>query len=504
MSLLSLGVVAGDASPRLAITKTQNGGLQLQVNGQSSTPLVLQSSNDLKVWQDIQTLTLSGLVINIPILDSGGTPHRFFQLRSPAASLPDLSQMPNRVFVPGEGFDTLQFSPSGKLGLIVWRDRELVYRERSIDGTWSESVLSNAGRIYQPADMEEYRFQPMASLHFDSRSQPHVLLLDGSSVLHFARSIDGNWTSERIAVTTGSGFVLFVSAMGSGDKLHMALVSTEGTPAIIYGSNKTGPWKWERAATLNADPRGFTYLRQSYAPRFFSMAVDSRNQAHIAFTPEFKLPVIDGYARPASELHYLSNRSGSWQSQMIWRPADGSGDAGLGASIAVGPDDLPAITHWYNERAATGSSQSSELLFHRLQPNGSWNSSVIARNADGYTAGDGDKGTGFAPYLRYDFMGRAHIVFSDHASQHFPLSGQNEYAGQIRHAWFDGVRWNSRTLMRQADPLKVQIVFPAMAISATELVVIGLERNTQWAVPDTYWRPVTSTYFWKFQSVPMP
>ncbi|MEO6034849.1 MAG: hypothetical protein ABIQ35_06315, partial [Verrucomicrobiota bacterium] len=74
----------------------------------------------------------------------------------------DLSQLENNVFVAGEGFNTLQFAPNGKLGFIAWRGRDLLYRERN-GSTWSERVIGSYGSGYSAGGPEEYRFQPFAA-----------------------------------------------------------------------------------------------------------------------------------------------------------------------------------------------------------------------------------------------------------------------------------------------------------------------------------------------------
>ena len=113
----------------------------------------------------------------------------------------------------------------------------------------------------------------------------------------------------------------------------------------------------------------------------------------------------------------------------------------------------------------------------------------MASNAAGYLAGDGDKGTGFAPYLRFDSRGRPHIAFLDDAAQHFPM--QNEYAGNLRHAYFDGGQWVTRTVYAQSTALERQTVYPAMAVSENEMTFLGLDRRTVWQTD----RIATSTYY---------
>lgn len=472
------------------------------VPGGLAVPSVVQASTDLANWVAIQTNAAIAGNFTVTDWQSAGYGRRFYRVRPLPSALADLGQLPNGVFVPGEGFNTLQFAPSGKLGLIVWRNRDLIYRERGTDGAWSEQILGTFGSVYQAGITEEYRFQPHAALLFDSQSRAHVLRLAGSSVAHHIQQAGGQFTlGNPISLAAqGSSFVLFSAAMGAGDSLHLAVIPAGTSPALSYGSDKTGTWQWSRVTSLVGDPRG--YLHQSWSPRFFSMAVDSQNFAHIAFCPHFDLGLSpDGqHLKPYSELHYASNRGGGWTDEKVAGVADGSGDAGAGASIAIGPNDQPAIASWYNERADTGSSQFSHLNYHDKDAGGNWVLHYVAGYADNYFAGDTERGCGFAPYLRFDSKGRPNIAFCDDASQHYWDTGQNEYAGNLRHAWLDGGVWNVRTIYRQTDPLAHQVVYPAMAMSGNQMVFAGLDRQTTWVSS----RNAVSTYTWFYTEQTLP
>jgi hypothetical protein len=117
----------------------------------------------------------------------------------------------------------------------------------------------------------------------------------------------------------------------------------------------------------------------------------------------------------------------------------------------------------------------------------------------GYIAGDDEKGAGAYPYLRFDLSGRPHIVFTDHASQHFP--SQNEYAGHVRHAVRNGSIWNVETLLMQDKPLEQQALFPAFAMNNSELALVVLERLTTW---NTQVNPQVATSNYKMRFVARP
>ena len=495
------GFFPASAQPRLTDVNGSNNAFQFHIGGPQ--PTILQASSDLRTWVNLQTNLVPE--VNYSDSQSRNFSRRFYRLVTftppviNPSPLSDLSQLPNEVFIPNEGFNTLQFSPSGNLGLIVWKNRDLIYRERTQGGAWSEAVVTSDGGLYQARGFDEQRFQPLASLLFDSASRPHVFEVNGGSIRHLIRE-NGSWRQTEVITPSGAGsaFALFAVSLGANDSIHIGVIGDGYDPNLVYGSNKSGNWNWSTVTRLTGRARGF--FQQSCTPRFFSMAIDSQNAAHFAFTREFALPRgPEGYLKPYSELSYASNRPGYWIIERVNYPVDGSGDCGQGASIAIGPDGEPAIAGWWNERASTGSAQFGHVRYHRRNSNGNWSNDYVMGYTDGYNAGDGDKGTGFSPYLRFDNQGRPHISFSDDASQHFS-TGQNEYAGQIRHAYHNGSQWRFHTVYEQRDALQKQMVYPAMALSGNEMVFMGLERQTQWL--DS--RNAVSTYRLVYRSEPLP
>lgn len=478
-------------SPTISTPKRIAGGFEIRVRGLSAVPLMVQASNDLVEWHDHQQVTLSGGEVVVTDILGGGSAQRYYRLKPLAVTLPDLNGLKNSVFPAGEGFNTMQYAASGTLGFIVWRDQQLVLRERTREGVWSETVISNDGRKWVAKDYEDFRFQSAAALLFDSGSRAHVLRVtsSGSAVVHHARDGNGSWRTEQFGLPSGSP-ALFAAAMGPGDRIHVTVASSGSPSVITHLAQQNGQWTSSRVTQLAGSARGF--LTQSYSPRFFSLAVDSKNFAHISFTPEFRMGQgPGGYGMPSSELAYASNRSGQWRTERVYAPQDSVADAGLGACVAIGPDDQPAMASFYNERAATGSAQWGQLLYHLRGTDGVWRSSVVTKNPDGYSAGDGPRGAGFAPHLLFDGQGRPHIAFSDHASEHFS-SGQNEFCGQIRHASYDGRQWNFQTVYRQSAPVQNQMVYPTLALSASgEPVFLGLQRQSTWR---SEYRVANSTY----------
>jgi len=494
------------AAPVLQGPARNGGSLELTISGANGEAVVLQASRDLKSWNDVQTYYLSGG----PALyqqSASANQYNFFRLKSGTAAvgtqLPPLAESPNAVFVAGEGFDTVQFAPNGTLGMIFWKGRDLLIRERNTAGGWTEQVVSGNGNLFQMnITRTDYRFQPAAVLLYDSTSQPHVFRLNGSkSIQHLARN-GSSWNQiESIENNAANANLsMLVGAVGAGDKFHLATVSGGESPNLTYGSNRNGSWTWNNVSGIGAFPTH--YLAPSYAPRWFSLAVDHNNAAHLVFRPEYRIGFVGGYVRAYNELAYASNRSGQWNVQVIQKPRDDSGEAGHGLSVAIGPDNKPYIASWHNERGPGGSAENSRLFFQSQDASGNWTRTEVLSPPEGYIAGDGEKGTGFAPYLRFDTQGRPHIVFLDHASEHFGESGQSEYAGNIRHAYLQNGQWQVETVYRQTAPMQEQMLYPAFAMRGSELVVTGLKRETQWNMSG-YPPTVNSTYRYIYSTTPL-
>lgn len=395
-----------------------------------------------------------------------------------AVKLADLYHLTDatNIVVAGEGLNSLQFAPDGTLARLLWTgsglpDDEsltLKYSERKPDGTWSEEELPG-GSIGPVQGMEWQPPDPTgAQLLFTSDGVPHVLLFDGEYFWHFFRT-SGTWRSEHAELNLSGPTVdaeVLVAAVGADDSLHVAFSDdwTDGGPSIVYGNNVGGSWTFQTAFHTPGSFSDYYHQTGTY-PRFFGLAVDSQDMAHVVYTPEFVNQGVVGGTHVLSLLGYATNRSGTWTTETICSPANNSGDAGLGASIAIDPaTDRPAIASFVVDRVGTGSPIHGKLVYHTQQADGAWTHQTVASSADGYSAGDGNKGTGFAPKLLFDDAGRANILFCDYASQHFAGFGADEFAGQLRHARLNGNHWNIKTVFRQTDPVHNYLINPTMAI----------------------------------------
>jgi hypothetical protein len=512
---LFAGAFGGSRAEELrvtGVTAAANNKLVVTGTSSASTSVNLEGSTDFRTWTKLQTFAPGAAVTYTDSVTSG----RFYRLTAgdvspvPPSTLPDLGTLVNRVFEAPENLDTVQYAPNGNLAYIAWRDQSLIVRERTGAG-WSENVLNNGGNVFQmltqfnfSGPRQDYAFQPSAALVYDSQSRPHVFQASGTTIIHYAKN-SGNWGEvERITDTQANASIAVLEVgIGAGDVLHFAALSSGSPRNLTYGSNRGGSWNWSTISSVSdADPY---YWAPPFAPRWLSMAIDGNNAAHIAYRSSMDITRDSGgHPRAYSILKYASNKNGSWQTdQVVQTPADQSGEAANGASIAIAPDGKPRIVSWYDERADSGSAQESRLYFHQQDANGNWSSDIIFQSPDGYAAGDGPKGTGFSPHLRYDQSGRAHLLFLDHAGEHFSNIGQQEYAGNLRHAWFNGSSWSVETIARQTNPLQQQIVFPTFAMSGNEMAVTYMERNTQWNM-SAFPPMANSQYYFRFLTKPLP
>jgi hypothetical protein len=401
-----------------------------------------------------------------------------YRLAVSASSTGDPLARSNFVQLAGEGQNTVQFSPQGTLAQLLWFGNELIFRTRESAAGFREEWVTSRSSCTDPFSPRD---QEQAHLLYTEDGIAHILMVDDGALLHFQRAADGWTQSERVVLPTLRFSIVWqLVAAVDGNDLHVFF--TEGDWADesgrgVYGTNRSGPWQFETAIpSLGIKTQSYF---TSYSLRYLSLAIDPQGAAHLTYTPEFREPVYNGYTRPYNQLAYASNESGSWTTRVIHQPADDSGESGIGASIAIGPDGQPAIAQFYVDRAPTGSASFSRLQYHRRGVGGAWSTQTVATAPDGYVAGDGARFTGYAPQLKFDGLGRPHIAFSDHASQHFPAFGADEFAGQIRHAVLIDGNWLLETVVRQSDPLRNQLNYPAFTLYSNEIAFAASRKLDQ-------------------------
>lgn len=421
--------------------------------------------------------------------------------RGPGLRLEPLEDrlQPAGSVIPAGEFDWTRYGPTGELGQLVWQGQDLVYRSRTA-GAWHQAAVATAPTFtqaqYDSRD-EVAKATQTAQLVFTADGTPHALFLDPvwngpasayqTVIKHYART-GGAW--QQVEAVTAPwlstwGPAHLVAAAGPGNSLHLVFAEAyraatgpgqPGTGILWHATNKTGAWAFDRVADV-ADPRTDVWFTGGrWAPRYVSLAVDKGGVAHLTYTPQFSVSGAFGTVR--SELRYATDVGGSWRTETVMAPADGTADAGLGASVAVGPNGRVAVASYYVDRYTTGSPKSSKLMYHTRTASGAWTHTDVVTRPDGYAAGDGARFTGFAPQLFYDAAGQPTIVFSDEAGEHLPESHANEFAGQIRVATLANGRWTTRTVFRQTDPIRHQLFYPVAASYKGQLTFVGLRATT--------------------------
>ncbi len=375
--------------------------------------------------------------------------------------------------VAGRGLGSMAVAPDGRIGMLVaesnskWQpaplgdERErLLFVERSATGVQSapEQIVCFGPQGY-------LNFEQVA-LFYNADGNPEVYVTVWGQITRMVR-IDGIWSEqETVSVPEGlfpgqgiSFYKNSVAVRGSDGSTHFALYASGGGNVRLLHARRSvaGDWTWSVAATAagnlsNLDSFEWVEVRHNLDPRNLSLAVDRNGKAHIAYSWNRQITPIAGGSNVRSSLFYATNAGGAWTSETLLSPGSGFGDAGLGASVAAAPDGSVAVAASWIPRVPTGSPGSAQLRYFVKPPGGAWQASVVATSADGYEAGDGPRGTGLFPRLVFDQFSSPHLVFTDHASQHFPGFGAKSFSGQVRYATRSAAAsgtWILRTLARR-------------------------------------------------------
>jgi hypothetical protein len=395
--------------------------------------------------------------------------------------------------IPAAPFNWYEFSKDGAEAQLLWNYKDnmanLVYRSRSSSSLWIEQVVDSEPIVGSSPDRTNYFADGRpAQLIFAADSSPTVLLSTNFGTIDVYRRSGETWsvlTSIAIpAVASRGWFGSFNAAYAADGSISFVFTDTTninnfqpGDARLYHATNKSGNWVFTKVTDIG-DPAAY---RRDFVGRPISFAIDSLGFSHIAYTPAFNAPLYGQYNRPYSELAYATNRTtdSSWTTQIVLgtKPADDSADSGLGASLAIGPGDQISIASFFLDRVPTGSPSSAQLLFHTRLSNGTWTREVVASNPAGYQAGDGPLGTGVSPDLVFRPDGKPLIVFSDFAGQHFAQFGAIGFAGQIRQAVKNNGAWALSTVFAQSDPLRNQMIYPTIAVSADRTVYAGLRQR---------------------------
>jgi hypothetical protein len=373
----------------------------------------------------------------------------------------------------GRGINSLQYLPGGNLVQLLWinngQSSDLVYFLRNDVGNWAPETIDSVsnGSGLGVDDSQD------AQLLIDSHGIAHVLEYKPDpnntslSVLeHFRRDARG-WTLID-SVSLQNFCKGMVAAIAQDDSLHVAFWTVLNlAEELWYGNTRAGQWSFSKVTEVPLPAYGFGL-------RNLDLAVDTKDAAYIAYSTGIQLTSspTPPYGSENSALAFATNEGGAWGTQVVAQHPDPTGDAGLYASIAIGPGHVVAMAGAFIPRVLTGSAASSSLHFFVRGSNGIWISQVVASASAGYAGSDGPQFTGGSPLLRFDLQENAEIVFTDVAHQHRD-GEQEERSGQLRLAVLQHGSWNTATIIAQGNSLAQGLDLPTFAFSAAGVAYAG-------------------------------
>jgi len=180
-----------------------------------------------------------------------------------------------------------------------------------------------------------YRFAGFSSSAIDSDGNIHISFTDNlmGDLVYGKRGPDG-WEFTTLENGTHVGEFTSIS------------LDTQGRPHIIYIRNSTSMCRFDRElmyARMDRDGWHFQQIawRANIAgPR--SIALDSQDRPHVVFynyTQE--LNEFGWYDRHPDDLKMGIGTTDGWKIETV----DSNGTVGSGASLALGPDDVPHISY---------------------------------------------------------------------------------------------------------------------------------------------------------------
>ena len=362
--------------------------------------------------------------------------------------------------------DWVQENSEGIVGITYFQRFEgstdegtLMYRTISPDGSKNEEPVTTGTRLEKSV------------LLYDELDKPHIFVARSNNtdqvVDHYFQDIDGQWQSETIIhfYNEGGKFIYELSAdKGPDGSFHLLILKSRSD---IDSDDYMDAW-------INSYLYHLTNKTGSWEKELihnYNMAYTYDHYIKSSARQDIKVD-NDGYVHVTfseqinayndpSRLLYATNKSGTWETEIALSNDYGvRDDAGWFPSLCLDNDGVPYISCMYVNRVLTYSAVYCKLfLLKRLGPD-SWQSEVLAEYDDGYYGSDGRCYTGALSHLIFDSDNTPHIIFSDIASSHYtPYQRLN--VGNIRYGVLEGDTWDFTTIYRQ--PL------PTSFFSATEM-----------------------------------
>lgn len=341
---------------------------------------------------------------------------------------------------------------SGNLHFTFVENGQVFYRKITVAGLVTTEAVS-------PVDGTS-----RAVIALKANGTPVIIIARVNTVSRY--DFDGvSWIEDELSTNSpGAGITIkaLSAVFDTTDRLHVAYYQgvsdarpTPGSTGLLLHLTQSAEGV-DGGVDLVADLQNLNHVGTAEPGlRSFQMVTDSNNKVHIIFTAEFTDAAFPSTpSLPRSVLLYTSNVAGFQFSapQTVAGVLNGknAGDAGLGASIAIRPqDNQPYIAGMYLDRDSKGVATKASLRYYRLV-NNAWTFTTVANKSQGFK-GSGERGTGAIPTLAFDTFGRPNIAFADYASVKEGAVTRN-VVGQVRHAILLGTKWTITTIFAQFTP----------------------------------------------------
>lgn len=406
--------------------------------------------------------------------------------------------------ISGGGLSALTFLPSGQVGTFLANEgtdpdsgapeREFYYSE------WNLAAGARPANAALVAERGQFLREAMVLT--DSFGRLYLFADSGGEMTQYRRE-GAEWIpvrkwempTEHLAGAAGlDGSFHFVAAevvdsgTGGADIVHVRLSANGQINQEVIASNVRIV-----DVTQMSDFDDLIDYRNHEA-RNLGIAVDKLGVTHVVFsggrvqTPIFANGQIIG-TEIRSDLRYARKAAGgNWENRVILAPPGGEfGDyGGLGASIAAAPNGVVAVAASIIPRVRTGSPGVARLVYTEIGDTLNWR--TVNQVSAVYRMGDGERGTGLFPRLGFDGRSRPHIIYTDHASEHFPGRGAKSFSGQVRYSHWSPGGWNHSTIFDRggARPMDSQIFHPALAVREDGSVAI-LANAYRWSATSRSW-----------------
>lgn len=410
----------------------------------------------------------------------------------------------SKLRLGGLTMNSLEFLPSGRLGFLLIQD----VSDQS-------SQLTTNSIYFGDRDVGSGKTSGLTLLASELQSTQHLILLRGADQLFYAfihtdTGLDqlvyqnAAWTNVQSLEIQGDHVTAAAGPDGSFHFVFFENVNFEEQQYHLKHARlfPNGNLVKETVATdvrpiSVSDMSDFDDLIDygAHQARNLGIAIDTIGNPHVIFSRgRFQTPIISGGKTIGTEvrssLNYATKtESGVWQQRTILQPPSGQfGDyGGLGASIAIAPNGSIGVAASIMPRARTGSPGVASLVYTTITGNEMWR--VVDSASAGYVMADGNLGTGLFPNLAFDGSSMAHIVYTDHAGQHFQDRGSKSFSGQVRYArQSPGAGWLRWTPIGSGGviPMDSQIFHPALAVRSDGTAVIAAN-SYRWSGSRSSW-----------------